>query len=448
MSRSPVQRPTVAIVGGGLAGMAAAEAANRLGWRVELFEARPELAGRAGSSRDLRTGQRISGQHIALGCCTELLDFCRRLGIDDCFERHTRLSFVGPDGQQCAWTACSWLPAPLHLVPSLLGLNYLSLGQRLRTLATLARLVRAQAVDSQSIGQWLHLQGCSGAEEQLFWTPLLVSALGELPDRLAVEPASQVFRAVVLGSRRGYHMLVPRLPLGEIYDRRAGDVLAERGVTIFRGARVQRIEGHAQGVIGLVLADGRRVTADAVILAVPWRRVRRLFDTPLAEALAELGRVDQIPAGAITGVHLWFDRIICGLAHAALPGRVSQWIFQPSASVERNPAGVFGHYYQVVVSASHRVAPGNRGELLAVVRRELAEVFPAAREARLLHHRVVIDPAAVFVLAPGVERLRPGQRTAIPNLFLAGDWTRTGWPATMEGAVRSGRLAVAAMARG
>jgi squalene-associated FAD-dependent desaturase len=438
----------VAVVGGGLAGMAAAEAARRLGLRVELFEARLRLAGRAGSSRDARSGQWITGQHVALACCTELLDFCRRLGIDDCFERHTRLSFLGPDGRVCPWSAARWLPAPLHLVPSFLGLKYLTVGERLRTIALLASLIRARAGDGLSMSQWLREHGCSPREEELFWVPVLAPALGELPDRVAVGPAAQVFREAVMGARDGYHMLVPRLPLGEMYDQRAGQRLAELGVNIFRGARVQQIEGDAHGVSGVLLTDGRRVTPDAVVLAVSWRRVRRLLSPALVAALPELNDVEQIPAGAITGVHLWFDRPLHGLPHAALPGRVSQWIFQPEVGTPQPAANAVGHYYQVVVSASHRVAPPNREELVAVVCRELAETFPAARQARLVHHRVVIDPGAVFVLAPGVDRLRPGQRTGVPNLFLAGDWTRTGWPATMEGAVRSGRRAIAALSGG
>lgn len=433
---------SVVIVGGGLAGMAAAEAARRRGLRVELFEARWRLAGRAGSSRDTRSGQWLTGQHVALACCTELLAFCRRLGIDDCFERHDRLSFVGPDGRLCPWSAAPWLPAPLHLVPSLLGLRYLTLGQRLRTIATLARLVRTRTDDTQSMAHWLRARSCSPREEELFWVPVLAPALGELPDRLAVGPAAQVFREAVLGHRDAYHMLVPRLALGEIYDQRAGAQLAELGVSISRGTRVQLIEGDARGVSGVRLGDGRLVTADAVVLAVPWRRAGRLLAPSLADAVPELAAVDQIPAGAITGVHLWFDRPIHRLAHAALPGRVSQWIFQPQAGADGSP---LGHYYQVVVSASHRVAPRHREDLVTLVCRELGEAFPDARHAQLVHHRVVIDPAAVFVLAPGVDRLRPAQRTAVGNLFLAGDWTRTGWPSTMEGAVRSGRMAVAAM---
>lgn len=426
---------SVAIVGGGLAGMAAAEAARRQGLEVELFEARARLGGRAGSARDPRSGRWIDGQHIALGCCTELLDFCRRLGIEDCFRRDSQLSFFGPDGRRCDLGAAWWLPAPLHLMPSLLGLTYLSLAERLRTMGLVARLAYGRHDDTESLGAWLSRHGCSAAELRLFWGPILASALGELPDRLALAPAAQVVRETFLGPRGAYQPLVPRMPFAEIYDHRAGTRLAELGVVICRSTRVAQIEGDRQRVSGLLLADGRRVTADAIIVAVPWRRVRRLLSPALQEALPELTAVDRIPAGSITGVHLWFDRPINRLAHAGLPGRVSQWVFQPDAAE---------NYYQVSISASHRLEL-TRGQLLAEVLRELAAVFPAAGDAQLLHHRIVIDPAAVFVLAPGVERLRPVQRTAIGNFFLAGDWTRTGWPATMEGAIRSGRRAVAAM---
>lgn len=431
---SPAAR-CVAIVGGGLAGMAAAEAVAARGLRVELFEARRQLGGRASSAQDAATGRAIDSQHVALGCCTELLGFCRRQGVDDCFRRDRRITLFGPEGRPCSLAASPWLPAPLHLLPSLLGLAYLDLGQRLRTLWNMARLVYGPHAAGESLGDWLSRHGCSAAERTLFWDTIIAPALNEQADRLAVGPAVQVFREALLGRRSGYHLLVPQHALSEIYDRRAGARLAELGVAVCRGTRVARIEGDRRGATGLTLADGRRVPVEAVILAVPWRRVRRLLAPELSEALPELEAVERIPAGAITCVHLWFDRPIHDLAHAALPGRVSQWVFRPDAAE---------NYYQVVVSASHRLTLG-RAELLAEVLRELAEVFAAAGGARLVHHRIVVEPAATFVLAPGVEDLRPPQRTGVSNLALAGDWTRTGWPATMEGAVRSGRLAAAAL---
>jgi uncharacterized protein with NAD-binding domain and iron-sulfur cluster len=173
---------------------------------------------------------------------------------------------------------------------------------------------------------------------------------------------------------------------------------------------------------------------------VTWRRLATLFDEQLQARLPILTRLDEIESAPITGVHLWFDRAITELPHAVLVGRLSQWIFRRSA-VDGNE----GHYYQVVISASRHLAGRDREAIVAEVCDDLRAIWPAAREARLLHARVVTDQEAVFSVQPGMEACRPQQRTSIPNLFLAGDWTATGWPATMEGAVRSGYLAAEAM---
>ena len=183
-----------------------------------------------------------------------------------------------------------------------------------------------------------------------------------------------------------------------------------------------------------------------MIVAVPWQCVRSLLAENLLSQMPSLADVERIEPAAITAVHLWFDRPITRLPHAVLVGRLSQWLFRRAgilpapADAGETPAPQY--YYQVVISASHRLTPRENDQWLADVRSELESVWPEARRAKLLHGRVVTLPAAVFSVTPEVERFRPPQRTPLENLCLAGDWTSTGWPATMEGAVRSGRQAV------
>ena len=196
------------------------------------------------------------------------------------------------------------------------------------------------------------------------------------------------------------------------------------------------MEGGALRADLLVLADGTRRAFDFVIVAVPWRNVRSLLSEELLAAIPAIADVERIEPAAITAVHLWFDRPITPLPHAVLVGRLGQWMFAPFRNNKVPPAS---RYYQVVISASHQLGNRNADDLLAEVRRELRAIWPAAQAARLLHGRVVTQPAAVFSVQPGLDRLRPPQATPMENLSLAGDWTSTGWPATMEGAVRSGR---------
>lgn len=201
---------------------------------------------------------------------------------------------------------------------------------------------------------------------------------------------------------------------------------------------------------GFVLADGTRREFDYAIVAVPWRNVRTLFADDLWAAMPAAANAEQIGPGAITAVHLWFDRPITTLPHAVPVGRLSQWVFADNCGAGVPPAPANAgetpapqYYYQVVISASHRLPARKHDELLADVRHELDELWPAARRANLVHSRVVTQAAAVFSVVPGVDRFRPPQQTPVENLALAGDWTATGWPATMEGAVLSGYRAVA-----
>jgi len=446
--------PSVAIVGGGLAGLAVAVALCERGLRVALFEARRRLGGRAGSFRDPRSGQQLDRcQHVSMGCCTNLADFCRRTGIAGAFRRHRRLHFIGPRGTRHDLAAVGWLPAPLHLLPGLLRLGYLRLGDRLSILRAMARLARLpqdrleDAGQPATIGRWL--RGCGQSEEATggFWSVVLVSALSETLDRASLAAARKVVVDGFLASARAYELEIPAVPLAEIYDHRLGDWLTAQRVEVHRGTRVRQIEGNGGGAEALRLADGSRRAFDFFVAAVPWRKVRGLLAEPLGAAIPSLERIGEIHPAPITAVHFWFDRPITPLPHAVLVGRLGQWVFnkgpRPLPDASARPA----HGYQVVISASHGLAGRRREEVVAQVRGELEAIWPEARRATLLAWRMVTEPEAVFSVRPGLDRLRPAQQTPVANLMLAGDWTATGWPATMEGAVRSGHLAAEAILR-
>jgi squalene-associated FAD-dependent desaturase len=440
---------TLGIVGGGLAGMAAAVAALQRGMRVELFEQRKTLGGRAGSFRDPLIGRWIDHcQHVAMGCCTVLADFCRRTGVDDCFRADRQMHFIAPDGATRNFRPSGRLPAPWRLAPALLQLGFLTLGQRWGIALAMRRLERTSVDEcgEETIGSWLRRSGQTEQAIERFWTPVVVGALGDTVDRASLAAARKVFADGFLASRDASTLVLPEQPLAEIFDVRVGAWLARRGVAIHRGTPVRRIDGDAGRAEAIVLADGSRRRFDRVVLAVPWGRVRSLLPEAMLAAMPALRGVERIEPAGITAVHLWFDRPITRLPHAVLVGLVGQWVFQdPAPQPDGGASSLLLHHYQVVISASHALPGCDRNSLLASVLRELQSVWRAAREARLVRWRIVNQRSAVFSMRPGVEQHRPDQRTPIANLALAGDWTSTGWPATMEGAIRSGYLAAAAV---
>jgi squalene-associated FAD-dependent desaturase len=438
------KKPRVAIIGGGLAGLASAVALAERDCSIELFESRRKLGGRAGSFTDSASGESIDHcQHVAMGCCTNFLDFCRRTGIDDLLQRHQTLHFFGPDGRRSDFRPSGWLPAPLHLAGPLFSLKFLSLTDKISIARAMLRLVRMQqcaAADAPTVMTWLRQQGQNETVIQRFWQVVLVSALGESLDRASMLAARKVFLDGFLRHRTSSHALVPKVSLAELYDDRVATWLRSQGVQIHLQSSIEALLGNAGQIRGIQVASGQ-CEFDFVILAIPWRRVAALMPEPVRIAVDPIGQFAAIAGAPITAVHLWFDRPITDLPHATLVGRLSQWVF-PHTKKSNNDGE---HYYQIVISASHNLAGRSRDAIVEEVSAELTAAFPDASRARLLRAQIVTQHDAVFSCSPAVEAIRPSQKTSVRNLFLAGDWTATGWPATMEGAVRSGYLAAEAL---
>ncbi len=440
---SPSPRPPsrIAVVGGGLAGLAAAVALAESGQSVELFETKRRLGGRATSFEDSQTNELIDNcQHVAMGCCTNFLDLCRRTHIEHLLRRDTRLHFFARDGRRNDLRGANWLPAPMHLAPSFLRLSYLSLWERIQVCRGLVKLARSSSQtesEQATIGSWLREHGQSERAIRCFWEVVLVSALAESLDRASLAAARKVFVDGFLRANSAYHVYVPAVRLQRLYDQIAAH-LSKHHATLHLGRGVKRVERDASGVC-LRLDDDTSHQFDFVVAAVPWRRVAAILPTELA-AVAAVS--ESIPSSPITSLHLWFERPIMALPHAVLIDRLSQWVFAGTPDANRDSTS---HYYQVVISASRDIARRDRGSVLDEVLEDLRETWPAARDAKLLDWRMITEPHAVFSVTPEVEQLRPSQQTACPQIVLAGDWTQTGWPATMEGAVRSGYLAAEAI---
>jgi squalene-associated FAD-dependent desaturase len=437
------QAPHVAIIGGGLAGLAVAASLVDRGVRISVFESRPRLGGRASSFQDPATGELVDNcQHVSMVCCTNLTDFCRKVGVADLFRRVPVFHFLSPEGKTTTLSAGRW-PAPLHLSGSFLRANYLTWFERLRVAYGVARLARARSArPSEPFGTWLRRNGQTDRTIERYWGTVLVSALNERLDQMDFGHARKVFLDGLLRHREGYQIEVPLAPLGEIYGSRLEHWLTERGVEIRLKTGVRAVEVDDEGhLAGLRLRSGESVGADFVVIAAPFDRVAGLVPTPILGRIPGLDGLDRIDASPITGVHLWFDRPVCPHEHVVIVGRLIQWVFDHSAIQGRSTADGRGQYLQVVISASYDLLEMDKHEILDAVLADLAAIWPASKEANLTRSWVVTEHGATFAVRPGIDALRPPQRTPIDGLFLAGDWTATGWPATMEGAVRSGYLA-------
>jgi len=445
IERRTVSNPSVAIIGGGLAGLAAAVALCEQGLRIVLFEARRELGGRAGSYSDSVTEELVDHcQHVGMSCCTNLSDFFRRTEVDGLVKRFDVLHFFGPNGRRADFRAAAWLPAPFHLGPSLLKFGFLSWSERLsiaKTMMRLARTPNSDSADGQTIGAWLRKQNQSIRAIQRFWSVVLVSALGESIERASLAAAKKVFVDGFMAHKSAYQIDVPIVSLGELYGERVSNWLNDRGVTLRLGATVKQLNVDNGEVTGLQLADGSVQNADFVVIALPWRRVGDVVPDAVTNAISELRSVNQIKSAPITGIHLWLGRPITSLPHAVLIDRLSQWMFNRGEISLSSNSDKSAFYYQVVISASRELSGRKRDDILNEVIGDLSSIWPETNETEVVHWRMVTENDAVFSFVPGFDELRPSQQTPFRNLFLAGDWTNTGWPSTMEGAVKSGYLA-------
>jgi zeta-carotene desaturase len=415
-------------VGGGLAGLSTAAALGEAGYDVDLYESRGFLGGRATSfpvsPADDDSEVIDNCQHVLLRCCVNLLDFYRRLGVADHVRFSREFHFIEPGGR-VSHLARGWLPAPLHFASSFLGLKFLSPADKLSIARGLLALRREHGVrrdlDRITMLDWLREKRQTPRAIERFWRQILVSAINEELDRMAAAHGFQVFWLGFLARPDSYEMGVPAVPLADLYGAAAWRAI-ER-VTIHLRTPVESVE--TSGCVRLTGGTARK--ADHVVICVPAERLGGLAP----ELRVDTAWVEHSP---ITGIHLWFDRPITDLPHATLLDRTLQWMYNKDRG-----------YVQLVVSASRSLAGMPKAEVISLALRELAEFFPAAAEAKLERSHVIKELRATFSARPGLEELRPLPGAVTENVFLAGDWTRSGWPATMEGAVRSGYLAAEAV---
>jgi squalene-associated FAD-dependent desaturase len=448
------------VIGGGLAGLSSAVALAEAGLQVRLFEKRPHLGGRA-TSYTLPDGSEVDNcQHVTLGCCTNLADFYSRVGAAGKIRFYSRLHFVDAQGRRSTMEA-SPLPAPMHLAPSFLLFSSLSLADKRGIANAMMAIAKAggnpPGIDGISMLDWLQRMKQTPAAIDRFWRVVLVSALDEELSRTDARYGIEVFWKGFLANKGGYRVGIPSVPLAELYEG-CREAVTLRGGEVRLRAGIREICVRDNRFNGVVMDDGSEIFADACIAAVPHDTLLNLLPKQMGEGNGSLSGLTNIKTSPITGVHLWYDRTVMTEPFLTLLDHTTQWVFNKTllygtnettgAAARPNPQSdhsfepdADGQYLQLVISASYDLVQKSRQEIIDLCCRELAEVLPATRDARLRKATVIKEINATFSPAPGVDRWRPAQKTSVNNLFLAGDWTRTAWPSTMEGAVRSGYLA-------
>jgi hydroxysqualene dehydroxylase len=434
-----VSSPRVVVVGGGLAGLSAALWCADAGASVTLLEARRRLGGATFSIQ--RNGYWLdNGQHVALRCCTAYLGFLRRLGVEHLITLQPRLRIpVLADGARRATIDRNALPAPLHLASTLARYTHLSLAERagaVRAALALRRLDPADGrLDTETFGRWLLRHGQSERAVAALWNLIALPTLNLSAGEASLALAAKVFRTGLLDSNDASDVAVPAVPLQRLHGDAAAAALERAGALALTGARVRALDAGATHV--RVALPDRLLGADAVVLAVPPDTAARLLPRGVLapDTAARLG------ASPIVNIHLHYDRSVFEEPFAAAVGSPVQWLFDRTGSsgIDR------GQLVSISLSGADRELGESRAELRKRYTAALARLLPATRDASLLDFIVTREPRATFRGVPGTAARRPAARTALRGVYLAGAWTDTGWPATMEGAVRSGIAAARAL---
>jgi squalene-associated FAD-dependent desaturase len=448
-------RADVVVVGAGVAGLSAAARLAEAGRRVVVLEEAPRLGGRTTAFEDRESGDRVdNGQHVLFGCYRDTYAFLRRIGSDTLAPLQPRLALTmaGGDGR-ARRLQCPRLPPPWHLAAGVLRWNALSWRDRASILRIKPFLDAArrgspedvvQAVPAdQTVTAWLDARGQSAGIRRWLWHPLAIAALNQHPDVAAARPFVRVL-AELFGPRvEASAVGLPTVPLDDLYAAPARRFIEARGGVVATRARARLSAGESNGESVRVAVRDQFIDAPAVVCAVAWHALARVFDPAVPPAIADVAAsASARRASPIVTVNLWLDGPAFDGPFVGLVDGPIQWAFDKSA--------IFGEragHLSLVASAADALAAMDAPSIVDRAVAELRRALPATAARRVLRSVVVKERRATFSLAPG-EPARPGTRTSLAGLYLAGDWIETGLPGTIESAARSGHLAAEAVLAG
>lgn len=441
---------TVIVLGGGLAGLSAARSLIERGYEVTLVEKRPFLGGRAFSFRDPQEGCEVdNGQHVFLGCFTYYVDFLRTLGVSSqAFLQDRFRAEVVRNGKRGVLSSTPSL-GPLHLLPSFIRYPHLGLWDKLLAVYGLIkaeltdRAKHAQALDRESFYHWLKRHHQTERAIDHLWNLFTLPALNDDIRNVSAEMGLMVFQEWLLKKPSGPTIGFSKVGLTSLTGDPAGRFLEERGGRLILGRTVESLRFEEGRVSGVALSDGPALHADAYVSALPFDVMLHLLPDDVAGD-PFFSSAACLTFAPIVGIHLWYDRPVMAQDFVAFLDSPVQLVF--NKSLIQGSDGHGGQYVCVSISGAWDFADRPKEELRELFAREMENLFPQARGAKIERFLVVKQPQATFRCVPGASQNRPPQTTPIPNLFLAGDWTATGWPSTMEGAVRSGVFAAEALA--
>ena len=442
------------IIGGGVAGIATAVRCAEAGWVPVVLEARGKLGGRATSFDDPRTGRSLDNcQHVVMGCCSNILDLYERLGVLDRIEWHRETWWANPPRRPDRLRADAW-PAPFHLARSFLQMRFLSIDDKIAIGSTMLHMIRMgyagrDAWRDRPFSEFLDEQAQSPDARDRFWEPIVVGACNLPCDQVAGNHALQVFQEGFLAGSWHATMGLATCDLRDLYDP-AERILRRSGGGIRLRTSVRGIAFDGIRASGVVTDDGL-VPGAAVVSTVSPDRLASIVSRPMVAVDERLHHLKEFGVSPILGVHLFFEQTVLRddrrtYPHLVLPGRDTHWFFDKGA-VEMEDGRQL-HHLHAVISAADDWMRLREPEIVDKVLADLAWAMPASRGIRPVEVRTVKERDATFRAAPGIDAIRPGARPGgrgISNLYLAGDWCDTGWPATMEGAARSGYAAAEAI---
>ncbi len=437
----------VLIIGGGFAGLAAGVALAGAGRRVRLLEQTPQLGGRARSFLHPAAGVAVdNGQHLLMGCYHATFRFLKEIGTLDriALQPSLQIYFVEPPGKVTVLN-CPRLPSPWHVLTGVMRSDAFTWAEK-SEIARLGRAVRKGAPpDGEwarlTVKEWLTNQGQSENVQRRFWDLISIAALNEDPRRASADTFARVLGLALYTSPADSRLALPRMGLSDCYTDAARAYIASRGGEVVFNRRVESLIVRDAVCRAVRFTDSSTLEAETIISAVPWHGLIRILPADFLRADSYFTGILSLRPAPIISINIWLDRPITELEFAGLRGTTIQWLFNRGKIT-----GSGEPYYSLVLSGAHMHIERPKDELLATALQDLRQLFPAARDTRVVRSLIIKERLATFSPGVGVDGVRPAARSPIRGLYLAGDWTATGLPATIEGAVQSGYAAASCIA--